>query len=423
MQKELALDIQKLSKSFAMHHRKSDSLKEYVTQFLKQNKKSTHHTALSNFSMQIYRGEAVGIIGKNGAGKSTLLKILSGIMPPDSGRIDFYGKTVSILDIGTGFHPELTGRENVYFSAALYGFTKSEIEHHIESILAFSDIGAFVDEPVKNYSSGMYLRLAFSIVAFLDADIYLVDEVIQVGDANFQTKCKTKLDELIRKGKTLVIASHNMNDIAMLCQRIVYIDNGEIVAEGGWDVIQQYVSTAVSQFNNLKEHGYWKARQIETVKRSVSDIIIRGVKISDCEVNEHGIVFSEPIAIDIGVELLSDSLLDIGLRFFNSTGVMVFGCSTYNNELKEPLLPGPQTVRFTIPAHLLNRGIYYADLLVVKNMNEVLANRTDEAKMASIVLQIEKALAFQITDIVNNGKPEITYGGIVKPQIPVQIIK
>ena len=189
--------------------------------------------ALQDISFSVKKGEAVGIIGANGAGKSTLLKILTEITPPTTGEVRMYGSVASLLEVGTGFHPELSGRENIFLNGAILGMTKKEINAKFDSIVAFAGIDKFVDEPVKHYSSGMYVRLAFAVAAHMESDILLIDEVLAVGDAEFQKKCLGKMNEITRQeGRTILFVSHNMDAIKTLCDRCILLDGGKIKADG-----------------------------------------------------------------------------------------------------------------------------------------------------------------------------------------------
>ena len=200
--------------------------------------------ALKDVSMEIHAGEAIGIIGSNGAGKSTLLKILSRITEPTRGSVDMYGRVGSLLEVGTGFHPELTGRENIYLNGAILGMQRSEIDRKFDKIVEFSEISKFLDTPVKHYSSGMYVRLAFSVAAHLEPEILLVDEVLAVGDAKFQRKSLGKMDDVTKQGRTVLFVSHNMALIQAFCERGIYLRNGEIASIGPMDeVINAYLST------------------------------------------------------------------------------------------------------------------------------------------------------------------------------------
>ncbi len=203
--------------------------------------------ALKNVSFEVREGEVLGIIGHNGAGKSTLLKILSRITEPTRGEVDIYGRVTSLLEVGTGFHAELTGRENVYLNAAMLGMRKHEIDRRFDAIVDFSGTQQFIDTPVKRYSSGMYVRLAFAVAAHLDPEILIVDEVLSVGDGAFQRKCLGKMDEVRRDGRTVILVSHDLPAVASLCQRTLLLRQGEIVGDGApQEVIEQYMNETVA---------------------------------------------------------------------------------------------------------------------------------------------------------------------------------
>ncbi|HNT34877.1 MAG TPA: ABC transporter ATP-binding protein, partial [bacterium] len=200
--------------------------------------------ALRDVNLQIQRGEATGIIGRNGAGKSTLLKILSRITAPTKGRAEIHGRLSSLLEVGTGFHSELTGRENIYLNGAILGMRKAEIDRKFDEIVAFAEIDRFLDTPVKRYSSGMYVRLAFAVAAHLEPEILVIDEVLAVGDIQFQKKCLGRMGEVTQEGRTVLFVSHNMEAVRNLCQKGILLDKGKVVARGSMaDVIHEYTQT------------------------------------------------------------------------------------------------------------------------------------------------------------------------------------
>ena len=223
--------------------------------------------ALNDISFSVNKGERIGIIGKNGAGKSTLLKIISRITAPTSGSIGINGKIASMLEVGTGFHPELTGRENIYMNGAILGMTRKEIDEKCEKIIDFSECREFIDTPVKRYSSGMYVKLAFSVAAHLDSDILIMDEVLAVGDMAFQQKCLEKMDEISKKdGKTILYVSHNMNTIRNLCDRCIVLDKGKIIFDGKTEkAIEVYLGTlkVASRINKVKTESRIKERLLD----------------------------------------------------------------------------------------------------------------------------------------------------------------
>src|SRR6266436_4478223 len=212
-----------------------------------RRKKEEMFWALKDVSLEVKEREVLGLIGRNGAGKTTLLKILSRITRPTEGWAEIHGRVGSLLEVGTGFHPELTGRENTYLSGAILGMGKAEIERKFDEIVAFAELEKFIDTPVKHYSSGMYVRLAFAVAAHLEPEILLVDEVLAVGDINFQKKCLGKMGDVARAGRTIVLVSHQMNQMRRLCNRAVWVDAGQIRMAGGThEVVSAYESAMLS---------------------------------------------------------------------------------------------------------------------------------------------------------------------------------
>jgi len=259
---EIAIEVASLSKEFHIgglqksHYRLTDQLADmFMGPFRRTSKLLRGQAtgaaeldetiwALKDVSFQIEAGEVVGIIGRNGAGKSTLLKILSGISDPTTGYADIYGRVGSLLEVGTGFHPELTGRENIYLNGAILGMKKSEIERKLDEIVAFAEINKFLDTPVKHYSSGMYVRLAFSVAAHLEPEILLVDEVLAVGDTAFQRKCLGKMDDVAKDGRTVLFVSHNMGLLQSLCERGIFLQYGAVFTDGTiTEAVDAYLQT------------------------------------------------------------------------------------------------------------------------------------------------------------------------------------
>ncbi len=219
--------------------------------------------ALKGVDFEVLHGEVVGIIGRNGAGKSTLLKILSHITEPTEGRVTLWGRVGSLLEVGTGFHPELTGRENIYLNGAILGMKKNEVDRKFDQIAAFSEIEQFLDTPVKRYSSGMYVRLAFSVAAHMEPEILLIDEVLSVGDAGFQKKCLGKMEEVAGRGRTVLFVSHNLVAVRSLCEKAILIDSGRIIANGDTDsVVNQYMLlTNARETDDFRIHSNEQARE------------------------------------------------------------------------------------------------------------------------------------------------------------------
>ena len=237
---DLAILAQDVRKDFKIFYDKPSTLKERLVFW--NNKKSEIRTVLKDIDLEINKGETVALIGTNGSGKSTLLKLMTKIIYPTSGKITTKGKLTSLLELGAGFHPDFTGRENIYFNASIFGLTKKEIDRRLDDIIAFSELEGFIDNPVRTYSSGMYMRLAFSIAINVDAEILLIDEILAVGDQHFQDKCFAKLHELKKSNKTIVIVSHNLDAVEKLCDRAVWIYDGIIKMDGDTKkVIKEYL--------------------------------------------------------------------------------------------------------------------------------------------------------------------------------------
>ena len=216
-QEEIAIEVKDVSKSFTVYYDRANSFKERIL-FLGRNKKKEKREILKDINLTIKKGEVVGLIGINGSGKSTLLKLMTKIIYPDKVIIKTHVKLTSLLELGAGFHPDFSGRENIYFNASIFGLTKAEIDQRVEKVIEFSELGEFIDNPVRTYSSGMYMRLAFSVAINVDADILLIDEILSVGDEHFQTKCFDKLHELKAQGKTIVFVTHSLR----VCRNIMY---------------------------------------------------------------------------------------------------------------------------------------------------------------------------------------------------------
>ena len=230
MKEENAIEVNDIQKSFKVYFDKSNLLKERVL-FWKRNRYE-RRDVLKGISFSVRKGEAIGLVGHNGCGKSTMLKLLTKIMYPDSGTIEMKGRVSALIELGAGFHPDMSGRENIYTNAAIFGLTKKEIDKKIDDIIAFSELAEFIDNPVRIYSSGMYMRLAFAVAINVDADILLIDEILAVGDAAFQQKCFNRLKEIKAQGTTIVIVSHSLDQIEEICERSIWIDGGRIRAEG-----------------------------------------------------------------------------------------------------------------------------------------------------------------------------------------------
>ena len=238
--KNIAIRVSDMTKTFKLYSDKPNTLKERLVRGWKN--KPEIRTVLKDINVEINKGETVALIGVNGSGKSTLLKLMTKIIYPNKGKVITNGKLTSLLELGAGFHPDFTGRENIYFNASIFGLTKKEIDKKLNDIIEFSELGDFIDSPIRTYSSGMYMRLAFSVAINVDADILLIDEILAVGDQHYQEKCFAKLEELAKSDKTIVIVSHNLGSIRKLCKRAIWINKGEVAMDGNCDkVIDAYL--------------------------------------------------------------------------------------------------------------------------------------------------------------------------------------
>ena len=305
-----AIEVRNLSKAFKVSYDKPSTLKEHLISLGKRNK-SEKRIVLEDISLDIKAGETVALIGTNGSGKSTLLKLMTKILYPTTGELTTYGKVTSLLELGAGFHPDFTGRENIYFNASIFGLTRKEIDARINDIIEFSELGEFIDNPIRTYSSGMYMRLAFSIAINVDADILLIDEILAVGDQHFTDKCYRKLRELKNSEKTIVIVSHNLDIVKELCTRAIWIYKGHLKLDGDPSyVINEYLNQVAldhkEERNRKIKEGSNQFRGIVFVDAPSSfshfsnkkNILIRGWSLSDYEKTE--------LRIYVDDELLSD---------------------------------------------------------------------------------------------------------------------
>ena len=321
--------------------------------------------ALSDLSFEVQEGERVGVIGRNGAGKSTLLKVLSRITEPTTGRVSLRGRVASLLEVGTGFHPELTGRENIYLNGAILGMSKAEIRRNFDAIVDFAGVEKFLDTPVKRYSSGMYVRLAFAVAAHLDTEILMIDEVLAVGDAEFQKKCMGKMDEVSHKqGRTILFVSHNMGAVSQLCNRVVCLDRGRVALDTP-DVsagVREYLNVsrevnAVAEWRNpgnLFENPWFKPLRF-------------GLYGEDGKAISGPVERKDRVWVEIeGFVEVPDPALLVGFNVYTEDQVMLYGSEPTDQsggEKELPPLKGHFVLRVFFPIEFLNTGGYRLELL------------------------------------------------------------
>jgi lipopolysaccharide transport system ATP-binding protein len=309
--------------------------------------------ALNDISFDVRQGEVVGIIGRNGAGKSTLLKILSRITSPTEGSIDLYGRVGSLLEVGTGFHPELTGRENIFLSGAILGMKKREIEDKLDAIVKFSEIEKFLDTPAKRYSSGMYVRLAFAVAAHLDPEILLVDEVLAVGDAAFQKKCLGKMGSIANEGITVLYVSHNLTSVVKLCPQAIWLEQGRLrEINDTKTIIQSYLSSGLSAMNARIEF-------IDTDNKPEAHISTITIKNGNDEITSD-LEISSPINVVIDF-YCSRNILNFRVDVVISSidGNPLMSSTTQDYDKIDQIEAGFYSIRMTIPDHFLASGEYY----------------------------------------------------------------
>jgi lipopolysaccharide transport system ATP-binding protein len=362
----IAIRAQRLSKRYSIAHakRRHDTLRDHVTEsvkgFFRRGERPRQSTdavwALRDVSLEVKTGEIIGLIGRNGAGKSTLLKVLSRITEPTGGRAEIYGRIGSLLEVGTGFDRELSGRENIFLSGAILGMKRAEIVRKFDEIVTFADIEKFVDTPVKRYSSGMYLRLAFSVAAHLDPEILLLDEVLAVGDAAFQRRCLGKMEEVAGRGRTVVFVSHNMAAINHFCTRCIWIDEGHVRADGDTArIVGSYLASGVQDSGEVVFPSTAAGTGSEYVRPlavRVKDVSGRVTSLVDP---------GEALAIEIEYEVLRRApSLRVGFNLLGPDGSALLNSKDIDAMEVEPLRdPGRYISRCTIPGEFLNYGQYF----------------------------------------------------------------
>ena len=321
--------------------------------------------ALKDINFSVEQGDVVGIIGKNGAGKSTLLKLLSRVTTPTTGQIRVRGRIASLLEVGTGFHPEMTGRENIYLNGAIMGMTKAEVSRKLDEIVDFSGCERYIDTPVKRYSSGMTVRLGFAIAAHLEPEILVVDEVLAVGDAEFQKKAIGKMKDVSKgEGRTVLFVSHNMAAVKSLCKKGVLLENGMVKETG---MVDDIVGHYLKGNNEIANHKYWAEPEI---KKEGFELIEIGVRKQDAD-------YAENMRVDDNIEVVIKyrvthkfDKLHITYHFKNEQGMKIFSCSSGRRFVQYEHNEGVYEQRMIIPANFLNWGSYFIDLYVVKDLSK-----------------------------------------------------
>lgn len=385
MAEKMAISINNVSKAFKIFHDKPLTLKEKLLN-LRSNEYSMFN-AVNGVSLDIKKGETIALIGHNGCGKSTLLKLITKILYPDKGKIIVNGRISSLIELGAGFHPDFTGRENIYTNASIFGLSRKEINEKLDDIIQFSELGEFIDNPVRTYSSGMYMRLAFSVAINVDPEILLIDEILSVGDANFQKKCFDKIESFKNNGATIVIVTHDLGTVEKICDRVVWMDKGRIIEQGEPDRIinsyqqhmnKQFVEQRQAEFiqnvqdipkseekelsvdrkdQQLMEDVRWGSKEVEIIearmingKGEITNIIIGGDSLT--------------IEIDYYIHIPQKEYI-FGMGFYTSENMLVYGNNTRMDKIVLKDLKSKGTIKFVIPKCELLSGKYKLNVAVV----------------------------------------------------------
>ena len=369
--KDVVISVKNVKKMFRVYRDRGNTLKDRI--LFAGRRKYEEHWVLNGVSFEVKRGEAIGLIGQNGCGKSTTLKMLTKILYPDEGTIEMKGRVSSLIELGAGFHPDLSGRENIYTNASIFGLRRKEIDERLEDIIAFSELEAFIDDPVRTYSSGMYMRLAFAVAINVDADILLIDEILAVGDAAFQAKCFRKLQEIKGRGTTIVIVSHAMSQLELICDRSIWVADGLVRMDGKpRDVHPRYMEwmSRKNQQEEKKEDERENGEASETdsegnLKRWGSgEARMTGVKVIGADGTERT-DFSPRDPFTIHIDYTAKKQLDdavIGLAIYRSDGTLVYGTNTLIDTSAPVTLQTEGTIDLRIDGLPATNGSYSIDL-------------------------------------------------------------
>ncbi|MDR3392576.1 MAG: polysaccharide ABC transporter ATP-binding protein [Sulfuriferula sp.] len=422
-----AISVKNLGKRYTLSHQSQErytAIRDVVTNGVKQFARKLQHPfakhsydpaheefwALRDVNFDIQQGDRIGIIGRNGAGKSTLLKILSRITEPTCGQIKIKGRISSLLEVGTGFHPELTGRENIFLNGAILGMSKAVITRKFDEIVAFAEVEKFLDTPVKRYSSGMYVRLAFAVAANLEPEILIIDEVLAVGDAQFQKKCLGKMEEVGKEGRTVIFVSHSMPTVTSLCDRAILLESGTVAKIGPTsEVVMHYYTNGLSSPAMIK---YQERHPGDSFARLLSASIKTGSIVEGGAIE---VSISEQVMVEMCFEILQDTAIQFVPNFncFTADGVCAFYCHDTN---KHQLGKGVYISRCYIPADFLNATTYFIGLAVSSYQPTVKVHFYDE-----------NCLSFNVYDpcegVATRPETMIPIPGAVRPNLKWEINK
>lgn len=409
---EIALSCQGLGKRYRIGHRaRYHALRDTLTEMMqaplrllrgrRAAKEECDLWAIRDLDLEVRRGEVLGIIGRNGSGKSTLLKVLSRITRPTEGTAEIHGRLGTLLEVGAGFHPELTGRENIYLNGAILGMRRSEITRKFDEIVDFSESGRMLDTPMKHYSSGMYVRLAFAVAAHLETEILLVDEVLAVGDAVFQKKCLGKMNDVAHEGRTVLFVSHNMLAVDGLCSRAICLHDGKAILEGTPAyVTSTYLKNWLPQYTEVVYEDFATAPGHELIR-------LHRACARPLHADDNGrITVRTPLVVEFEYwSSIEHSPLDLLVQVSNEHGIDVFTTASFNT----PAMPkGLMRSSFTVPADLMNNGVYRVTLVALLG--------------ASYLTEWDDVVTFEVHDSASEvrGAYHEEWPGVVRPRLEWQ---
>lgn len=351
------IEVRDLSKVYHLYNKPSDRIRETFS--IRKKKYSKEHYALKNINLKINKGESIGIVGTNGSGKSTLLKLVTGVVTPTTGTIKTDGKIAALLELGAGFNPEYTGIENIYLNGTMMGYTEEEMKKRVPDIIEFADIGEFINQPVKSYSSGMFARLAFAVSINVEPDILIVDEALSVGDTRFQVKCIDKMRELQESGTTILFVTHAMEQIKRFCTRAIWIKNGELIEDGE-------ASQVVDLYDNFMKYGEKKIEKVNNEDEfrlpENSDYLAVIQKVS---INKNMFKTFEKLEVEVTYDVYDNHMedLQVGVAFYSlDRKIYVFGPNTNLDKISVPQKQGRHVVKYIVPELMLMGGDYTVDV-------------------------------------------------------------
>ncbi|MEK3682345.1 ABC transporter ATP-binding protein [Paenibacillus sp. FSL R10-2736] len=366
------IEIQDVVKSYKLYDKPIDRLKEALS--ISHRTYHKEFKALNGISFKVEKGDALGILGKNGSGKSTLLKLITGVLSPSSGSIQVKGKISAILELGAGFNPEYSGKENVYLNGLMMGFSREEIDSKMNDIIEFADIGEFIEQPVKIYSSGMFARLAFAVSINVEPDILIVDEALAVGDVRFQTKCIDKMKELKSKGTTILFVSHATEQVKRFCNKAVWLKDGKVQASGESseiadlyeDFMKYNTEHVVEQLNEEGDKPIGVSQDEELIRPEDPDLIAAITKVG---LNKNNFKTFDELLVDIEYEVYSDSIEDLllGVAIYTPDRKYIFGPNTHLEKIDIPNKFGRHRVRYIVPSLPLLGGTFCLDVGLFNN--------------------------------------------------------